>query len=559
MTSAVTTNSDLAYADTLWKAADTLRGQIDAAEYKHIVLGLLFLKYISDSFAARREELKAELEADGISGAQLESLLESRDEYTAERVFWVPPEARWQNLQNRATRPDVATLIDDAILAVERDNPNLKGKLPRDYARRGIAPEKMKGLIDLIAGIGFKGDRDKARDTLGRVYEYFLGKFAQAEGKLGGEFFTPRCIVRLLVEMLEPYNGRVYDPCCGSAGMFVQSERFVAAHGGQTTDISIFGQESNPTTWRLAHMNLAIRGIEANLGAQPADSFLRDLHPDLKADYILANPPFNISDWSAKLLEGDVRWRYGLPPAGNANYAWIQHFIHHLAPPNGHGGGMAGFVMANGSLSTGSGGEGAIRQKIVEADLIDCIVALPTQLFLTTGIPACLWFLTRDKTGRNLKHGGRDRRGETLFVDARKLGAMQTRTLRVLTGGDDGETRLPDGMGDPNIDTDIGCIVYAYRQWRGEPAPDWWNKADHGEWKYGDIPGFCKSETIEGIGKQGFVLTPGRFVGTEEQEDDGEPFAKKYPRLVAELEKCFAEGEQLMGAVRERLGAVGED
>ena len=344
MTNNDVTATDLAYAKILWKSADTLRGQIDAAEYKHVVLGLLFLKYISDSFEARRGELKGELEADGISGPQIESLLESRDEYTAERVFWVPPEARWKNLQNQAARSDIATLIDDAILAVERDNPNLKGKLPRDYARRGIAPEKMKGLIELIADIGFKGDRARARDTLGRVYEYFLGKFAQAEGKLGGEFFTPRCIVRLLVEMLEPYEGRVYDPCCGSAGMFVQSERFVEAHGGLKTDISIFGQESNPTTWRLAHMNLAIRGIEANLGSQPADSFLRNLHPDLKADYILANPPFNISDWSGKLLADDVRWRFGRPPVGNANYAWIQHFIHHLAPPNGHGGGVAGFV-----------------------------------------------------------------------------------------------------------------------------------------------------------------------------------------------------------------------
>jgi type I restriction enzyme M protein len=556
--SAQSTASDLAYADTLWKAADTLRGQIDAAEYKHVVLGLLFLKYISDAFAARRDELTAELQADDIKGAQLEALLESRDEYTAERVFWVPPEARWQNLQNQATRADIAILIDDAILAVERDNPGLKGKLPRDYARRGIAPEKMKGLIDLIAVIGFKGDRAKARDTLGRVYEYFLGKFAQAEGKLGGEFFTPRCIVRLLVEMLEPYDGRVYDPCCGSAGMFVQSERFVEAHGGQATDIHVFGQESNPTTWRLAHMNLAIQGIEANLGAQPADSFLRDLHPDLKADYILANPPFNISDWSAKLLENDVRWRFGTPPAGNANYAWIQHFIHHLAPPNGHGGGVAGFVMANGSLSSNSGGEGAIRQKIVEADLVDCIVALPAQLFLTTGIPACLWFLTRDKSGRNLKHGGRNRAGETLFIDARKLGTMQTRTLRVLTGGDDGETRLEGGMGDPNMDTDIGRIVYAYRQWRGEPAPDWWDESEHGGWYYADEPGFCKATTIEGIAKQGFALTPGRYVGAEAQEDDGEPFEEKYPRLLAELEECFAEGERLTGEVRAILSRAGD-
>ena len=560
MTTTPTERADLARAEILWKAADALRGQIDAAEYKHVVLGLLFLKYISDSFEARRDELKVELAADGITGPQLESLLENRDEYTAERVFWVPVEARWQNLQKQATRADIATLIDDAILAVERDNSNLKGKLPRDYARRGIAPEKMKGLIGLVADIGFKGDRSKARDTLGRVYEYFLSKFAAAEGKLGGEFFTPRSIVRLMVEMLEPYVGRVYDPCCGSAGMFVQSERFVEAHGGQKTDLSIFGQESNPTTWRLAHMNLAIRGIEANLGAQPADSFLRNLHPDLKADYILANPPFNISDWSGKLLADDVRWRYGTPPTGNANYAWIQHFIHHLAPPNGRGGGVAGFVMANGSLSSGSGGEGEIRQRIVEADLVECIVALPAQLFLTTGIPACLWFLTRDKTGRNLKHGGRNRQGETLFIDARKFGAMETRTLRVLTGGSDSESMLVEGMsagmGDPNFDSDLGRIVYAFRQWRGEPAPAWWDEAQHGAWVFRDVPGFCKAETIEGIGKHGFVLTPGRYVGAEVQMEDAEPFTEKYPRLFAELETCFGEGERLMAVVRERLKGV---
>jgi type I restriction enzyme M protein len=363
-------------AETLWKAADALRGQVDAAEYKHVVLGLLFLKYISDAFASRRDELKLELERDGITGAQQEKLLENRDEYTAERVFWVPPEARWQNLQNQATRPEIATLIDDAILAVERDNPNLKNKLPRDYARRGIAPEKMTGLINLIANIGFKGSRGKARDMLGRVYEYFLGKFAAAEGKLGGEFYTPRSVVRVLVEMLEPYAGRVYDPACGSGGMFVQSEKFAEAHGGNKTDVSIFGQESNPTTWRLAHMNLAIHGIEANLGPAPADTFLRDAHPDLKADFVLANPPFNVSDWSGQLLRGEKRWAYGDPPVGNANYAWIQHFIHHLAYPNGRGGGQAGFVMANGSLSSNTGGEGDIRRKIVEADLVDCIVAM---------------------------------------------------------------------------------------------------------------------------------------------------------------------------------------
>ncbi len=555
-----TTNTDLACADTLWKSADTLRGQVDAAEYKHVVLGLLFLKYISDSFAARREELKTELEAEGITGDQCEALLENRDEYTAERVFWVPPEARWANLQNQATRPDIATLIDDAILAVERDNPNLKSKLPRDYARRGIEPVKLKGLIDLIADIGFKGDRAKARDSLGRVYEYFLGKFAQAEGKLGGEFYTPRCVVRVLVEMLEPYEGRVYDPCCGSGGMFVQSEHFVEAHGGEKTDISIFGQESNPTTWRLAHMNLAIRSIEANLGSQPGDSFLRDLHPDLKADYILANPPFNVSDWSGKLLQEDVRWRFGTPPLGNANYAWIQHFIHHIAPPNGHGGGVAGFVMANGSLSSNSGGEGDIRRKIVEADLVDAIVALPAQLFFTTGIPVCLWFLTRDKSGRNLKHGSPNRpggrKGETLFIDARKLGTMQTRTLRVLSGGDDGESMLADGMGDAKADSDIGRIVYSFRQWRGEPKPDWWDEAQHGEWSYRDIPGFCKAAKVEEIEKHGFVLSPGRYVGAEEQEDDGELFLEKYPRMLAELETCFAEGERLTAVVRTKLSEL---
>jgi len=554
------TESDYFYADTLWKSADTLRGQIDAAEYKHVVLGLLFLKYISDSFASRRDELKSELEADGITGKQCEALLESRDEYTAERVFWVPPEARWANLQDQATRPDIATLIDDAILAVERDNPNLKGKLPRDYARRGIEPVKLKGLIDLIADIGFKGDRAKARDTLGRVYEYFLGKFAQAEGKLGGEFYTPRSVVRVLVEMLEPYQGRVYDPACGSGGMFVQSERFVEAHGGQKTDLSIFGQESNPTTWRLAHMNLAIRSIEANLGSQPADSFLRDLHPDLKADYILANPPFNISDWSGKLLQDDVRWRYGKPPLGNANYAWIQHFIHHLAVPNGRGGGVAGFVMANGSLSSNSGGEGEIRQRIVEDDLVDCIVALPAQLFFTTGIPVCLWFLTRDKSGNNLKSGSPNRpngrQGETLFIDARKLGTMQTRTLRALSGCEDGETVLAEGMGDPNPDSDVGRIVYAFRKWRGEPRPEWWENKEHGEWAYQDIPGFCKAAGVEEINKHGFVLTPGRYVGAEEQEDDGEAFADKYLRLLEELEARFAEGERLTTVLRERLQEV---
>jgi len=524
--------------ETLWQSADRLRGSIDAAEYKHVVLGLIFLKYISDAFQARRAKLAEELKADGIEGEQAEQFLEDRDEYAAENVFWVPPEARWSHIQSQGKQPDIAKLIDDAMYAIERDNPKLKGKLPRDYARRGIAPERLGGLIDLIGSIAIGTDQARAKDVLGRVYEYFLGKFAAAEGKLGGEFFTPRSVVRLLVEMIEPYEGRVFDPCCGSGGMFVQSEKFVEAHGGSKRDISIFGQESNPTTWRLAHMNLAIRSIEANLGQQPADSFTRDLHPDLKADYILANPPFNVSDWSGQLLRDDARWRFGVPPVGNANYAWIQHFIHHLAPPNGRGGGIAGFVMANGSLSSNTSGEGEIRQNIIEADLVDCIVAMPPQLFFTTGIPVCLWFISRDKTGRNIKTGGRDRRGETLFIDARQMGTLETRTLRVLSGRD--EYPLPP-------DSDIGCIVRTYHAWRGEP--------DAGE--YNDIPGFCKSATLDDIKKHGHVLTPGRYVGAAEVEDDGEPFAEKMQRLTAELNECFAEGEQLEARIKANLEMLG--
>lgn len=524
--------------EELWQTADKLRGSIDAAEYKHVVLGLIFLKYISDAFEARRGKLAEELKADGIEGKEAETLLESRDEYTAENVFWVPPEARWQNIQNQGKQPNIAKLIDDAMYAIERDNEKLKGKLPRDYARRGIPPERLGGLIDQIASIAIGTDQARAKDVLGRVYEYFLGKFAAAEGKLGGEFFTPSSIVRLLVEMIEPYEGRVYDPCCGSGGMFVQSEKFVEAHDGQRTAISIFGQESNPTTWKLAHMNLAIRGIEANLGEQAADSFVRDLHPDMKADYILANPPFNISDWSGKLLREDVRWKYGTPPEGNANYAWIQHFIHHLAPPNGKGGGIAGFVMANGSLSSGSGGEGEIRKNIIEADLVDCIVAMPTQLFLTTGIPVCLWFVSRDKTGKKLKPAGRDRRGETLFIDARQVGTMETRTMRVLSGRD--EYPLP-------ADSDIGRIARTYHAWRGEK----------GAGNYEDIPGFCKAAKLEEIEKHGYVLTPGRYVGAAEVEDDDEPFAEKMARLSTELYGQFAESDKLEAKIKAHLEGLG--
>nr|WTA67194.1 type I restriction-modification system subunit M [Micromonospora sp. NBC_00855] len=524
--------------ESLWQAADKLRGSIDAAEYKHVVLGLIFLKYISDAFDARRKSLEKELEADGITGTEAEGLLESRDEYTAEGVFWVPREARWRTIQNEAKKPEVAKLIDDAMYAIERDNPKLKGKLPRDYARRGIPVERLGSLIDQIASIAIGTSQARAKDVLGRVYEYFLGKFAAAEGKLGGEFFTPRSVVRLLVEMIEPYEGRVYDPCCGSGGMFVQSERFAEAHGGSKRDISIFGQESNPTTWRLAHMNLAIRGIEANLGEQPSDSFVRDLHPDLKADYILANPPFNISDWSGHLLRNDVRWKYGVPPISNANYAWIQHFIHHLAPPNGRGGGIAGFVMANGSLSSNSGGEGEIRKNIVEADLVDCIVAMPPQLFLTTGIPVCLWFVSRDKTGRNIRGGGRNRQGETLFINARGMGSMETRTLRTLSGVD----LLP-----APTDSDIGRIAGIYHSWRGETNSN----------EYRDVRGFCKSASLEDIRSHGHILTPGRYVGAEEGAEDDEPFADKMQRLTAELRHHFSEADQLEARIQSSMEALG--
>ncbi len=520
--------------EQLWQAADRLRGSIDAANYKHVVLRLIFLKYISDAFLARRDAIAAEMKADGIEGEQAEVLLESRDKYTAKNIFWVPSEARWATIQKQRTQPDIGTLIDATMDAIERDNPRLKDKLPRDYACCDIPPERLSGLIDQISSIAVGTDQAKAKDVLGRVYEYFLGKFSAAEGRLGGEFFTPSSVVRLLVEMIEPYEGRVYDPCCGSGGMFVQSERFVEVHGGSRRDISVIGQESNPTTWRLAHMNLAIRGIEANLGEQPADSFVRDLHRGLKADYILANPPFNVSDWSGHFLREDVRWKFGTPPVGNANYAWIQHFIHHLAAPNGRGGGVAGFVMTNGSLSSNTGGEGEIRRKIVEVNLVDCIVAMPTQLFLTTSIPVCLWFLARDKSDRKLKPATRERRGETLLIDARHMGRMETRTLRVLSGRD--EYPLP-------ADSDIGRIAGTYHAWRGEPQAI----------EYEDIPGFCKSATLEEIRKHGFVLTPGRYVGAADVEDDGEPFEEKMRRWTAELQECFAEATQLQLQITSNL------
>jgi type I restriction enzyme M protein len=502
--------ANLGFEQTLWLAADKLRGHMDAAEYKHVVLGLIFLKYISDAFQERYEALKKEPHADP----------EDRDEYTAENVFWVPKAARWSHLQANAKQPTIGKLVDDAMEAIEKANPSLKGVLPKDYNRPALDKTRLGELIDLISDIGLGDKENRSKDILGRVYEYFLSQFASAEGKKGGEFYTPRCVVRLLVEMIEPYKGRVYDPCCGSSGMFVQSEGFIRQHGGRIGDISIYGQESNPTTWRLAKMNLALRGIEANLGPHHADTFHNDLHKDLKADFILANPPFNMSDWGGERVRDDVRWKYGVPPVGNANFAWVQHIIHHLAPT-----GVAGFVLANGSMSSNQSGEGEIRRKIIEADLVDCMIALPSQLFYGTQIPACLWFLARNKQNGKFK----DRRRKTLFIDARKMGTLVDRTHRELS------------------DEEIARIARTYHAWRGEK--------DAG--KYEDVPGFCKSATTEEIASHGYVLTPGRYVGAEEQEDDGEPFEEKMKRLTAKLEEQFAESATLEAAIRKNLDGLG--
>jgi type I restriction enzyme M protein len=493
---------------TLWAAADKMRSHMDAAEYKHVVLGLVFLKYISDAFEARHRELLGLEKSEGADP-------EDPDEYRAEHVFWVPPAARWERLQAAAKQPEIGTLIDAAMEAIERENPSLKGVLPKDYARPVLDKRRLGELIDLISGIGLGARENHAQDLLGRVYEYFLGQFASKEGKRAGEFYTPRNIVRLLVEMIEPYRGRVYDPCCGSSGMFVQSEQFIRAHGGRLDDISIFGQESNPTTWRLAKMNLAIRGIEANLGDRAADTFYSDLHPDLKADFILANPPFNMSDWGGDRLRDDLRWRYGVPPVSNANFAWMQHMIHHLAPT-----GMMGLVLANGSMASSTSGEGEIRKNIIDADLVDCMVSLPAQLFYGTQIAACLWFIARDKSGKPAKGGrpGRDRRGQVLFINGRKLGTMVSRTQKEFTADD------------------ISRIVGTYHTWRGEGG-------EGGE--YADVPGFCVSATIEEVRQRGHVLTPGRYVGDEDGEEDDEPFREKMNRLIAEWEEHRAAVHQL--------------
>jgi type I restriction enzyme M protein len=500
----------LGFEQKLWEAADKLRGSMDPAEYKHVVLGLIFLKYISDAFEERYAELSTEEDADP----------EDRDEYEAANVFWVPKQARWSELQKAAKQPTIGVLVDKAMEAIEKENPSLKGTLPKEYARPALDKQRLGEIIDLMSGVALLDPEHRTKDILGRVYEYFLAKFASAEGRLGGDFYTPSSVVSVLVEMLEPTKGRVYDPCCGSGGMFVQSKKFVEAHGGKLGDISVFGQEWNPTTWRLAKMNLAIRGIEANLGPEWANSFQNDLHKGLKADFVLANPPFNVSDWGGEHLREDVRWMYGTPPVGNANFAWLQHIVHHLAPN-----GTAGVVLANGSMSSQQSNEGVIRKAMVEADVVDCMVALPGQLFYATQIPVCLWFLSRNKADKRF----RDRRGEILFIDARKLGTMTDRVHRKLT------------------EEDIDRIARTYHAWRGEKDAS----------AYANIPGFCKSAKREEVAAHDFVLTPGRYVGAEDVEEDGEPFDAKMKRLVAELEAQLAEGAALDAEIRKNLRSLG--
>ncbi len=499
------------YEAELWRMADALRGSMDAAEYKHIVLGLIFLKYISDAF----EEAYIRLESERSEGADPED----PDEYRAENVFWVPVEARWSRLKKCARQPAIGEAVDAAMAGIERDNPALKDVLPKDYARPVLDKQRLGQLIDLVSNITVGDAEARSKDVLGRVYEYFLSQFASAEGKRGGEFYTPRSVVKLLVEMLEPYRGRVYDPCCGSSGIFVQSVEFIEAHASGNgngnrarADISIYGQESNYTTWRLAKMNLAIRGIEGKIAH--GDSFHNDGHPDLKADFILANPPFNISDWGGERLQDDQRWQFGTPPKGNANFAWVQHIVYHLAPT-----GAAGFVLANGSMSSNQSSEGTIRKSLIEADLVDCMVALPGQLFYSTQIPACLWFLSRDRACR----------GEILFIDARKLGLMVDRTHRDFA---------PE---------DIARIARAYRAWRGE----------EGAGAYADVPGFCKSASRAEVRQHGYILTPGRYVGAEVPEDDGEPFAEKMQRLAAQWREQQAEGQRLDAAIEANLEKLG--
>jgi len=492
----------------LFQAADKLRGSMEPSDYKHVVLGLIFLKHISDRFEAKRAEI---LEKRG------EAAAEDRDRYLADAIFWVPKSARWPHLQANAKQPDIGKRIDDAMIALEKENPSLKGVLPKDYSRPALSALRLGELIDLFSNIALAEAANGGNDVLGRVYEYFLAEFAGSEGKRGGEFYTPSHVVRLLVEMLEPYEGRVYDPCCGSGGMFVQSEKFVESHGGRLGDIAIYGQEMNYTTWRLCKMNLAVRGIDGDIQWNNEGSFLKDALPDLRADYVLANPPFNVSDWSGAKLKDDVRWQYGVPPAGNANYGWLQHILHHLAPN-----GTAGVILANGSMSSNTGGEGEIRKAMVEGNVVDCMVALPGQLFYSTQIPVCVWFLAKDR--KNGKF--RDRRGEVLFIDARKMGSMVDRTRRELT------------------DEDIQKITSTYHAWR--EGKD-----------YEDVPGFCKSATLEEVRKHDYVLTPGRYVGAEELDDDGEPFEERMTRLATKLLEQRKAASDLDAIIEDNLARLG--
>lgn len=495
---------------TLWAAADKLRSNMDAAEYKHVVLGLIFLKYISDAFADLHKKLQ---EGQGeFEGADPEDA----DEYLAFNVFYVPEKARWTFLRDNAKQPEIGILIDQAMDSIEKINDSLKGVLPKNYADPDLDKQRLGELIDLISKIGFGGEGHQGKDLLGQVYEYFLGMFADAEGKNGGQFYTPQSIVKLLVEMLEPYKGRIYDGCCGSGGMFVQSEKFIENHQGKIGDLSIYGQESNPTTVKLAKMNLAIRGIDANI--QFGDTFTNDLHPDLKADYIIANPPFNISDWKGEQLRDDKRWRYGIPPTGNANYAWLQHFIHKLSPN-----GTAGIVLANGSMNSNTGNEGEIRKNMIEAGVVDCMVALPSQLFYNTMIPACLWFLAKNKTNGKF----RNRSSEILFIDARNLGVMVNRKNRELS------------------EKDIKTISDTYHNWRNIKG------------NYKDIQGFCKSASMTEVAENNYVLMPGRYVGTEDEIEDPLSFDEKMKTLTETLNKQFIETEQLHKTIRQNLKSIG--
>lgn len=511
---------NLGFEADLFKAADKLRGNMEPSDYKHVALGLIFLKHISDSFEAKRAELLAEY-PDGA---------EDPDEYAAENIFWVPKEARWSHLQANAKQPSIGKMIDEAMIAIEKRNESLKGVLPKDYSRPALNAVMLGELIDLISGIALGQEKGEARDVLGRVYEYFLGQFAGSEGKRGGEFYTPRSVVRVMVEMIEPYKGRVYDPCCGSGGMFVQSEKFALEHEGRIGDIAIYGQESNYTTWRLCKMNLAVRGIDSDIKWNSEGSFHKDELRDLKADFVLANPPFNISDWGGDRLREDVRWKYGIPSAGNANFAWVQHIVHHLAPA-----GVAGVVLANGSMSSTQNGEGEIRRALIEGangapGVVDCMVSLPGQLFYSTQIPVCLWFLARDKSNGVARDAKlRDRRAEVLFIDARKFGHMVDRTRKEFS------------------DADIEKITRAYHAWRGE--------GDAGV--YEDVPGFCKSASLEEIKAHGYVLTPGRYVGAADAKDDDVPFEERFSSLQAKLDAQFKEAEKLTATIRARLAGVG--